>query len=478
MKERSAPSAAPCCIESNENMDFLKKNPYPLAAYCFGLYSVLQIFSTNGVVSTLNLLAYIFLTVMLFMKRRDILMVAAAAVPSVVSLLSIIIYGTNFLGFLSFLVGLTVPAYVACFLLPQLEPHVGKFMDTLKKFWFVPAAALGVLLVLRLVTGFFSAISLYGSYYFYGSFFDALSYTGMSFLSFLLNVLSIGGSLLLCCWMVWPDGLPEAWFSAAPSRAAAGAEDYQPAPGVRQQNADAIAASELEFSLVGHILLLLFVGAIWNFIWIYRTTKALNRVPGEEDRNPVTKLLLCMFVPFYHIYWIYKSCQRIDKLAGCRGVSSDISTLCLILMFIIGIVPPIIMQDKMNAIAATYASGRTNAPAAAPAAYIPAADADHSDLASYNSVPSRGAAYDMDTNTKEKETFGKAPAQLSAPADPQSAVPVYNAPAYDDVPVRDAELVQPADDVVEQLKKYKQLLDNGIITQEEFDAKKRQLLNL
>lgn len=30
----------------------------------------------------------------------------------------------------------------------------------------------------------------------------------------------------------------------------------------------------------------------------------------------------------------------------------------------------------------------------------------------------------------------------------------------------------------EELKKYKELLDNGTITQEEFDAKKKQLLNL
>ena len=462
-------------------MDFLKKNPYPLAAYCFGLYSILQVFSTNGVVSTLNLLAYIFLTVMLFMKRRDILMVAAAAVPSVISLLSIIIYGTDLLGFLNFLVGLTVPGYVACFLLPQLEPHVGKFMDTLKKFWFVPAAALGVLLVLRLVTGFFSAISLWNSYYFYGSFFEAMSYTSMNFFPFLLNVLSIGGSLLLCCWMVWPDGLPEAWSNTNPAQTSAGTEGYQPAPGVQQQNADAIAANELQFSLVGHILLLLFSFGIWQYIWIYRTTKALNRVPGEGHRNPVTKLLLCMFVPFYYIYWIYKSCQRIDKLAGYRGVSSDISTLCLILTFLIGIVPPIIMQDKMNAIAATYAGSQGYAPAAAPAApaYIPAANGDsQNDMVPYNTVPDRAAAYDMDTNTKEKETFGKAPAQLSAPADPQPAVPVYNAPAYDDVPAKDAELVTPGDDVVEQLKKFKQLLDSGIITQEEFDAKKRQLLDL
>ena len=31
---------------------------------------------------------------------------------------------------------------------------------------------------------------------------------------------------------------------------------------------------------------------------------------------------------------------------------------------------------------------------------------------------------------------------------------------------------------IESLEKYKSLLDNGIITQEEFDAKKKQLLGL
>ena len=30
----------------------------------------------------------------------------------------------------------------------------------------------------------------------------------------------------------------------------------------------------------------------------------------------------------------------------------------------------------------------------------------------------------------------------------------------------------------DELKKYKELLDSGIITQEEFDAKKKQILNL
>ena len=33
-------------------------------------------------------------------------------------------------------------------------------------------------------------------------------------------------------------------------------------------------------------------------------------------------------------------------------------------------------------------------------------------------------------------------------------------------------------DPVTEIKKYKELLDSGVITQEEFDAKKKQLLNL
>ncbi|MBR4734039.1 MAG: SHOCT domain-containing protein [Lachnospiraceae bacterium] len=44
----------------------------------------------------------------------------------------------------------------------------------------------------------------------------------------------------------------------------------------------------------------------------------------------------------------------------------------------------------------------------------------------------------------------------------------------------DAPISAPADgvDVAAELRKYKALLDDGIITQEEFDAKKKQLLGL
>ena len=38
--------------------------------------------------------------------------------------------------------------------------------------------------------------------------------------------------------------------------------------------------------------------------------------------------------------------------------------------------------------------------------------------------------------------------------------------------------VQNTNDPITEVKRYKELLDNGIITQEEFDKKKKELLNL
>lgn len=109
----------------------------------------------------------------------------------------------------------------------------------------------------------------------------------------------------------------------------------------------------VQIGLFAHVLLLLFTFGIWHLIWIYRVTRYLNCLSDEAYRNPATKLLLCMFVPFYSIYWVYKSAQRIDKLAGENGVLSDLAVVCLILELFVPIIPPILMQDKINKILAS-----------------------------------------------------------------------------------------------------------------------------
>lgn len=118
-------------------------------------------------------------------------------------------------------------------------------------------------------------------------------------------------------------------------------------------------------------------------------------------------LLLCLFVPFYIIYWTYKTAQRVDKMSAAKNLASDMSTLCLILEIFVPIIPPILLQDKMNSI-------------------ITAGEAQKESTA-VNGEPK-----------KEEFTMGAA----------------------------------------DELKKFKDLLDMGAITQEEFDAKKKQLLGL
>ena len=91
----------------------------------------------------------------------------------------------------------------------------------------------------------------------------------------------------------------------------------------------------------------------------------------------------------------------------------------------------------------------------------------------------------------EAEVFApvSAPAPVSEPApapatEPSSAPTVApaseTAPMPAPAPISKTEPVEPLDDmaVMDVLVRYKRLLDQGIITEEEFAAKKKQLLGL
>lgn len=355
-------------------MDILKRiKPVHIAAgYC--ILAILSFINatrlaTLGFLFPLTTILYIaacvFTAFVLFQGRRDILLVIATGVMAVLNIISF-----SLLGLLS---TLSLAAVAACCILPQLE----KYKQYAQKFWFVPAGvqALSFLwLLLRVLIGgslFYSLFSLLGS------------------------LLSLAVYLALALWLVHPEGAPDDLLDQVSSTVSSAAA------AVTTDNSTAATDKDAYFDLVIHVLLLLFTCGIWMYIWIYKTTRYLNNVPGEEYRNPTTKLLLCLFVPFYSIYWVYKSAQRIDKLAQTRGISSDIANLCLILAIFVGIIPPILMQAKLNEIVGG------------------------------------------------KESASPAPAPSA-----------------------------PVQDVTEQLKKYKELLDAGIITQEEFDAKKKQLLDL
>ena len=104
-----------------------------------------------------------------------------------------------------------------------------------------------------------------------------------------------------------------------------------------------------------------------------------------------------MFIPFYAIYWFYRSAQRVDRMARGKGIPSELSGTCLLLAFFVPFAPPVLIQEKINT------------------------------LAQWNGG----------------EMPRLAPQNMS-----------------------------------DALRELKQLLDDGVLTQEEFNAKKQQILNL
>lgn len=182
-------------------------------------------------------------------------------------------------------------------------------------------------------------------------------------------------------------------------------------------------------SMGKHIVLCLFTFGIWYLIWIYRTTAYLNRAPDSEEYSPTSKLLLCMFVPFYIIFWLYKHGQRIDRLAKANNVDSDIATLSLIMGIFIPIVAVILMQDKINTIC--IAAARKN-----------------------HATPVNEAKAVVSQNIIAETASEANGEKASARAQKDNTAPY------------------------EEIKQLKELLDRGIITQEEFNMKKKELLGL
>ena len=102
------------------------------------------------------------------------------------------------------------------------------------------------------------------------------------------------------------------------------------------------------------IVLSIFTFGIWNLIWIYRTTRFSNKSIFPQHYNPRNELLLCMFVPFYQIYWFYRMGQRFDVILKHSNLNNtEIAPLCLIFGMFMPLGAYILMQDKINVICTT-----------------------------------------------------------------------------------------------------------------------------
>lgn len=102
-------------------------------------------------------------------------------------------------------------------------------------------------------------------------------------------------------------------------------------------------------SLAMHVFLFIITLGIWYLIWLYKTSKFLNKTPNSEQYSPAKKLLLCMFIPMYQTYWFYKHGAKVDAFCQYKGIQNSYLTIICALIPI-PLVSSVIMQDKINQI--------------------------------------------------------------------------------------------------------------------------------
>ena len=194
-------------------------------------------------------------------------------------------------------------------------PAVG---DRLRRLWYLPALLFAVTLLYALCLGLI--VTLYG----YGS-----RWAGFSEYASLRTLL--WGALAFCL------GLRAAGHEELPTRSAPGDAEGG-APAVRY-----CSPAKLLF------LTLITLG-IWMLVWIYRTTAALSPYEDRHPRKPWLEVICCLLLPFYVVYWLYKSAQ-LAALAADGEEDRHFSTLCLILGALLTPVAMLLVQDKLNVLA-------------------------------------------------------------------------------------------------------------------------------
>lgn len=281
---------------------------------------------------------FAFVAAMLLTNRRDNLLLIALGVLAVNQLI-----WSSVVDFVAAALLLVVALVMTTEYLPQAKALA-------EKIWFVPA-------ILSVIGGL---VGIFGG----------MRYGYITFLSVVWFLVEAAAMLLCGFWLAFPERDISELFAAAKAKAGAVA-----AAAAAADNSVAEAEVDGYCDLFKQVLLMMLTFGIWYYIWIFRMTRYLNRVGGMEKRTPVNQLLLCLFVPFYVVYWTYQSALRTDKLAAAVGVESDRSTLCLILAAMVPLAAPLLIQDKINEVIGVESGSRAADfdPAAKPAVRLTAA---------------------------------------------------------------------------------------------------------
>ena len=211
-------------------------------------------------------------------------------------------------------------------------------------------------------------------------------------------------------------------------------------------------------NIVLNVVLSFITFGIYLFIWWYRICKRI-RLMNEDNPACGGELACIIFVPFYSLYWFYTRGQRLVNGAKRHNIFiKENSVLYLILaLFGLSIVSLILIQTELNTMADKLRRGVKDdmRQYGYGYSYEYAPYEGQQGAASGKAEDAESIRGEKKETAEEKEETGKpeaAPEQAAAKADTNS------------------------DEIIETLKKLSDLKDQGILSEEEFAAKKAELL--
>jgi hypothetical protein len=97
-----------------------------------------------------------------------------------------------------------------------------------------------------------------------------------------------------------------------------------------------------------NIILSIVTFGIYFYVWIYKLAKKL-KVANPELQDPSLSTILAIFVPFYTIYWLYKSSSDINDLYQKRNGQEAINVILVVLfsVFSLSIISLVLIEDSL-----------------------------------------------------------------------------------------------------------------------------------
>lgn len=104
-----------------------------------------------------------------------------------------------------------------------------------------------------------------------------------------------------------------------------------------------------KLSIETALILSIFTFGIYAIVWYYKLIKTLKYIKTSSHKDCGKDLLLILFIPLYHLIWLYKQEKDFYLIRSKKKISKDNSILYLVLsIFGLGFVGMLLLRNETN----------------------------------------------------------------------------------------------------------------------------------